>query len=235
MRQEAPEQTRRDADVRSSDTIRVAIADAQGLSVAAVLGALDAAADIRVVGRAASGADAPRLLRALDPDVLIVDPAGAESERFAILARLRRERPRTRIIVLTAHDDPRSVSVALDAGATAYVLKSVNPVDLPSVVRQAVDRSVHLPPPPRPPEAVALSTRERQVLELLVEGRSNAEIARRLDSTHATVKFHVATVLRKFGVRNRTQVAAAVLRRSDARAPARESPSRPVPSTTGVQ
>ena len=110
-----------------SDAIRVAIADRHGLCVAGVLGALDTARDIRVVGRAASGADAPRLLRALSPDVLVVDPVGPDADRVAILEALRRQGRRTRIVVLTALEDAKSVAFALDAGAAAFVLKSINP------------------------------------------------------------------------------------------------------------
>jgi DNA-binding NarL/FixJ family response regulator len=198
----------------------VAIADRHGLCVAGVLGALEAADDIRVVGRAAS-ADAPRLLQALDPDVLIVDPAGPDSDRMAILAALRRQARRTRIVVLAALGDARSIAFAWDAGAAAFVLKSVSPVDLPSVIRQAVESSVHLPPPRPEVEPTLLSARERDVLELLVEGRPNADIARHLGISFPAVKFHVAAILRKLGVRTRTQAAAAILGAGRSRAPDR--------------
>ena len=214
--------------VSGSDAIRVAIADRHGLCVAGVLGALDGARDIRVVGRAASSADAPHLLRA-DPDVLIVDPAGPDSDRVAILAALQRQRRRTRIVVLTALEDSQSIAFARDAGAAAFVLKSVNPLDLPSVIRQAMESSVHLPPPRPEGEPAVLTARERQVSELLVEGRSNAEIARGLGISHAAVKFHVAAVLRKLGVQNRTQAAAAVLTRGRSRLPGRGLAPRTTP------
>lgn len=206
-----------------SDAIRVAIADRQGLCVVGVLDALEAAGDIRVVGRAESGAEAPRLLRSVDPDVLIVDPAGPDADRVAILTELRQPECHTRIVVLTAHEDPQSVAFALDAGAAAYVSKSVNPVDLPSVIRQAVEASVHLPPPPPRTGPAALNTREREVLQLVAEGRSNAQIARSLGISLAGVKFHVAAVLRKLNVRTRTQAAAAVLRHGGARISSRGS------------
>jgi DNA-binding NarL/FixJ family response regulator len=209
-----------------SDAIRVAIADRHGLCAAGVVSALAAADDIRVVGLAASSADATRLLQAHDPDVLIVDPPEAEPDIVAAIGALRRQAPRTRIVVLTARDDARSVGLALDAGAAAYVLKSINPVDLPSVIRQTVHRSVHLPRPWAPEEQPSLSARERQVFELVVEGRSNADIAHRLSISHAAVKFHVAAILRKLGVRNRTQAAAALLRPGRSPAPDRGVPAR---------
>jgi DNA-binding NarL/FixJ family response regulator len=120
--------------------------------------------------------------------------------------------------VLSAHTETEYIDAALDAGAVAYVVKSAHPDDLASAIRQAFQHSVYLagsrPAAPAPswtpPVETAkhdLTRREREILQLVAEGHSNAKLAKMLWVTEQTVKFHLSNVYRKLDVSNRTEAA----------------------------
>ncbi len=209
--------------------VRVLLVDDQPLfreALGVLLGARDG---VEVVGEAGDGADALRQVRALSPDVVLMDLRMPVLDGIAATRRLREEHPEVRVLALTTFDGDEEVFAALRAGAVGYLLKDTSGDRLaeavrtaarggstlePSVAAKLVARIAHLPdadPPPRPraapPPAVPLSARELEVLRHVAAGRSNREIAAALYLTEGTVKNHVTSVLTKLDVRDRTQAA----------------------------
>lgn len=174
-----------------------------------------ARANVEVIGRATSSSVALELLLELKPELLVTGIAMPDGEPDGItLLREAKERlPGLQVIVLSMYDDPKHIEAALAAGALAYVLKSAHPDDLTSAVRQAFEHSVYmaggLPPAPLATlvsdETPALTRRELEILQLVAEGHSNAELARMLWVTEQTIKFHLSNIYRKLQVANRTE------------------------------
>jgi two-component system response regulator DevR len=172
-------------------------------------------AGVTVVGKAISPSTALRLLGRLEPDLLVTGIAMADGELDGIaLVRAARARiPALRAIVLSGSTDPAHVEAAFEAGARAYVLNSAHADDITSAVRQAFDATIYLaggsPAAPQPVVPLTmhseLTRRELEILQLVAEGHSNAELARMLWVTEQTVKFHLSNVYRKLGVSNRTE------------------------------
>ena len=121
--------------------------------------------------------------------------------------------PEIKVIVLSVSSDRSLIDNVLKRGASAYIVKSVNPVDLPSVIRQALEETVYtavgLPDDPssRAAKAAGLTERELAILTALARGMSNAAIAKQLWVAQQTVKFHLTNIYRKLGVANRTEAA----------------------------
>ena len=174
--------------------------------------------DIEVAGKALDTEEALELVREHSPDVLVGEVNG-ENGRLDALELIRAARtvdPGLKVIVLSASDDPQRINAAFSFGAVAYVVKTAHPDDLASAVRQVLDRSIFLPetqtPVGVPPaqddepegESPMLTRREHEILQLVAEGHSNAELARMLWVTEQTVKFHLSNIYRKLGVPNRT-------------------------------
>lgn len=179
--------------------------------------------DLELVGEAASAQEAIQLCAQAEPDVVLMDMVmpdvdGAEATRI-----IRRQCPQIQVIALTSFQEEDLVERALQAGAIGYLLKNVSAEDLAQAIRQAhVGRSTLAP---EATEVLIRATRERtdgpdygltgrekEVLTLLVDGLSNAEIAERLVVSVATVKFHVRGILSKLGVSSRTEAAAVAWR-----------------------
>jgi DNA-binding NarL/FixJ family response regulator len=205
-------------------TISVLIADdhpvvRQGLQV--LLSVQD---DILVAGEAADGAVAVRLTLELKPDVLLLDLKLPELDGVGVLRELSDRRSPVRTLVLTSTADQALVALALQAGAAGFLYKDVDPDALVRAVRSVHDGHTLLAPEAagllvaggRPAAAGlgALTGREREVLALLADGRSNREIARLLRVSEKTVKTHVSSVLGKLGVADRTQAAVLAVRHS---------------------
>ncbi len=205
--------------------IRVVIADDQALVRSGFRMILDAKADIEVVGEAGDGAEAVALVARLEPDVVLMDVRMPEVDGLEATRRIVAAGSAARVIVLTTYDVDDSVYAALRAGASGFMLKDVRPAELadavrvvargdallaPSVTRRLLDRFADaLPGPdaPPPPDLDELSEREVEVLRLVAQALTNAEIAERLVVSEATVKTHVSSVLRKLGLRDRVQAA----------------------------
>ena len=150
-----------------------------------------------------------------EPDLFMAEVEGADGDidGFACIRRARERLPEMRIVVLSASEDPRRIRSALLAGATVYVMKSAQRDDLQSAVRQAFTHSVYLATDlvnarrdgTRGGLIPPLTPRELEILGLLAEGRSNAQLAKVLWVTEQTIKFHLSNVYRKLGVSNRTE------------------------------
>jgi DNA-binding NarL/FixJ family response regulator len=173
---------------------------------------------IRVTGKATSPSQALTLVEDVRPDLLVAelpDSNGGSEGGASFLAKVRQLVPHLRAIVLSVRSDSHHIEAALEAGAAAYVVKTTHPDDLAAAVRQSFNHSIYLagtratPPAISHVEAdenrVGLTRREREILQLVAEGHSNAQLARMLWVTEQTVKFHLSNIYRKLDVSNRTE------------------------------
>ncbi|WP_030160572.1 response regulator transcription factor [Glycomyces sp. NRRL B-16210] len=202
-------------------TTRVLIADDHDLVRHGFRMILDAQPDMRVVGEAADGEAALAAARRLRPDVVLADIRMPRLDGIEVLKRLNdtEDSNPPRVIVVTTFDDDDYVRAALTAGASGFVLKRSGPTLLVEAVRAAVAGDTLVSPSltvrllrglaaPEPTTGPELSERERQVVKLVAEGKSNAEVAAELYISTGTVKTHLANAQRKTGSRNRVGMAA---------------------------
>ncbi|MDQ3811405.1 MAG: response regulator transcription factor [Chloroflexota bacterium] len=199
--------------------IRVLIVDDHGVVREGLRAYLELEPDIQVVGEARDGQDAVRRAHELRPDVVLMDLVMPNMDGVTAITRIKEQRPDTHVIVLTSFLDEERVVPAIRAGATSYLLKDVAAADLARAIRAARAGQAQLHPEvarrlmqqvtvPRKADAGAqLTDREREVLRLVAEGRSNKEIARSLVVSERTVKGHVSNILGKLGLQDRTQAA----------------------------
>ena len=192
--------------------MRVLIADDHQLIIEGVRRSLEAAGDFEVVGECSSGAQVLPLVGRTNPDVVLLDLRMPGADGLSCLTRIRSKHPDVKVVILSASTDEKIIANVLKRGASAYVVKSVNPVDLPSVLRQAVDGTVFsaigLPDAgDTPARAAGLTERETAILSALARGLSNEAIAKELWVAEQTVKFHLTKIYRKLGVANRTEAA----------------------------
>ncbi|HEY2214073.1 MAG TPA: response regulator transcription factor [Acidimicrobiales bacterium] len=206
-------------------TIRVVLADDQGLLRKGFRMILEAEEDMVVVGEAADGHDAVRLVSLYAPDVVLMDIRMPELDGIEATRAITALNTPTRVLVLTTFDLDEYAFSALRAGASGFLLKDVPPHELtqsirivasgdavvsPRITRRLLEEYVdQFPDPQAGAEAEAvlsqLSDREREVLLAVADGLSNAEIAERLFVSEATVKSHVGKMLSKLGLRDRVQ------------------------------
>lgn len=202
--------------------IRVVIADDQDLVREGLRMMLQAEDDIDVVGEATDGTAALDAARIHDPDVLLMDVRMPGLDGIQATGRLTGANARTRVLVLTTFDFDEYVYRAMKAGASGFLLKDATREQLaaavrtvaageallaPAITRRLLEDFCQRPPPSAslPPETQDLSPRELEVLGLLAQGLSNAEIAGKLVLSDATVKSHVARILSKLDLRDRVQ------------------------------
>jgi DNA-binding NarL/FixJ family response regulator len=210
--------------------IRIVIADDQALVRGGLKMILDAQPDLEVVGEASDGREALARARELQPDLVLIDIRmpelnGLEATRQLLTGR----QPRPKVLVLTTFDLDEYVYEAIRAGASGFLLKSTPPPQLvagvrsviagealvsPEITRRLLDRFTRRPPPSAgaPPELAELTERELDVLRLIADGQSNAEIAASLVLSEATVKTHVNHILTKLRLRDRVQAVALAYR-----------------------
>jgi DNA-binding NarL/FixJ family response regulator len=203
-------------------TIAVVVVDDQEIVRAGFAALLETQDDITVVGTAADGEEAVRLCRESGPDVVLMDVRMPTLDGVEATRRLNEDGDATpKVIMLTTFDLDEYVYDALGAGASGFLLKDVKAETLfdavrvvaageallaPTVTRRLVSEFARLRPTPHRPDALRdLTPRETEVLRLVAEGLSNAEIAERLVVSEETVKTHVSRVLTKLHLRDRTQ------------------------------
>jgi DNA-binding NarL/FixJ family response regulator len=200
--------------------IRVLVADDQPLVRSGFRMILDERPDFELVGEAEHGAQALELAEQLDPDVILMDVRMPELDGVEATRRLVARGTRARVLVLTTFDLDEYVYASIRAGASGFLLKDVQPDELadairvvaagnslfgPAATQRLLERFVGEGEPRALPSLDELTEREREILELLARGLSNAEIADRLFLSETTVKSHVSSILRKLGVRDRVQ------------------------------
>jgi DNA-binding NarL/FixJ family response regulator len=204
-------------------TVRVLLVDDQQLVRAGLRMLCDSAGDLEVVGEAGSGADGVRLAARLRPDVVLMDLRMPGMDGIRCTTRILAADPAARVLVLTTFDDDEHLYPALAAGACGFLVKDASPAELldgirraasgqrpfsPDVLGRVVDSAVAARATvPAPLPLPALTGRETEVLHLISQGLSNAEIAARLHVGITTVKTHVAGLLAKTGAANRVRLA----------------------------
>ena len=207
----------------AATAIRIVLVDDQELLRTGFRMVLNSQPDMDVVGEAGDGQAALDLLTTLSADVVLMDVRMPRLDGVAATREIvvRGERPR--VLMLTTFDLDEYAFTALKAGASGFLLKDVPPPDLlaairavhsgeavvaPSTTRRLLDKFAPLLPSgsePAPPELTVLTDREHEVLLLVAQGMSNAEIAAKLFLSEATVKTHVGRILMKLGLRDRVQ------------------------------
>jgi DNA-binding NarL/FixJ family response regulator len=207
-------------------TIRVVVADDQVLVRSGFTMLLSGEPDLDVVGEASNGAEAIALAAAEHPDVMLMDIRMPVMDGLEATRRITSDDSlaSTRVVILTTFDLDEYVHEALRAGASGFLLKDTLPVDLltavrvvaagdaliaPRITRRLIEEFARLPEPAAAgtnPALDQLTDREREVLELVARGQSNAEIAAALYVSHATVKTHVSRLLMKLDARDRAQL-----------------------------
>ena len=206
-----------------TDRVRVVIADDQAFVRSALRLILEGDPDLTVLGEAADGQGALDAARRLRPDIMLLDLHMPGRDGVWASERISELVPEVKILVLTAFDTDRLVSSALRAGAVGFLLKDSSPEQIlgavhtaangerpfsSTVLEQLVAATAMNAPSGQAPGT--LTAREREVAVLVAQGLANSEIADRLGIGAATVKTHVSTLLEKFKVRNRVQLAVAV-------------------------
>ena len=212
------------------NVISVLIADDHPVVRSGLAGMLAAEPDLRVVGEAENGEQAVRLAAEHHPDVVLMDLRMPVLDGAAATARISRELPEVRVLILTTYDTDGDILRAVEAGAIGYLLKDASRAELADAVRAAARGETVLAPaaaaslltrvrsqvggapdqagPPGP----ALTAREVQVLALVARGSTNAEIGRTLFIGEATVKTHLMRAFGKLGVDDRTAAVTAAMR-----------------------
>jgi DNA-binding NarL/FixJ family response regulator len=203
-------------------SVRVLVVDDDALMRAGLRAVLSSDDAIAVAGEAADGAEVVRRALELRPDVILMDVRMPGVDGIAATRQVLAAAPDTRVLILTTFEQDDYIFGALQAGASGFLLKRARPEDLiaavhaiaagdsllsPSVTRTVIDRLARIRPAGDPCDAglEQLTQREREVLELVARGLSNAEIAAALVIEESTVKTHVKRVLMKLALRDRVQ------------------------------
>jgi DNA-binding NarL/FixJ family response regulator len=183
--------------------------------------------DLVVVGEADDGLEAVELCRRLLPELVLMDLQMPRMDGFEATREIKREFPSTIVLVLTAFEEPAYLMEALKAGASGYVLKHMSSQQIVGAIRRVLagecplnqevamqllmrlieEKQQKESPAPKPSLSLPLSPREVEVLELLVRGQSNQQIARDLSISQSTAKNHVHHIISKLGVSDRVQAA----------------------------
>jgi DNA-binding NarL/FixJ family response regulator len=192
------------------DRMRVLIADDHKLIVEGVKRALDESDDFEVVGECSSGAQVLPMVGRTNPDLVLLDLRMPGADGLTCLSQIRKRYPDVKVVVLSVSTDENVIQTVLKRGASAYIVKSINPIDLPSALRQAVEGTVFsaigLPEVgDSAAKAAGLTERETAILSALARGLSNEAIGKELWVAEQTVKFHLTNIYRKLGVSNRTE------------------------------
>jgi DNA-binding NarL/FixJ family response regulator len=202
----------------NAETIRVLVVDDHPILRYGVAAIIDARSDMRVIAQTGTAAEAIELFRRHSPDVTLMDLRLPDQSGVDAIRAIRRFAPQAKFIVLTTYEGDEDIHQALQAGARGYLIKGMPHEALIDALRKIHAGGRFLPPPvaralaSRLPDCV-LSAREREVLSLLVRGRSNREIADELAIKEATVKSHVSVILMRLNVADRTQAVITALQR----------------------
>jgi DNA-binding NarL/FixJ family response regulator len=201
------------ASTTTKARLRVLLVDDHRLILSGVRRSLEESGEFEVVGEATQAFQVMPLVRRVRPDVVLLDIRLAEMDGLVCLDQIKESYPEIKVIVLSVFSSEALIENVMKRGASGYVVKSVLPADLPSIIRQAVAED-RLPLPiavdadvAATAAAVGLTPRELAILTAVAKGMTNDAIAHRLTVAPQTVKFHLTNVYRKLGVTNRTEAA----------------------------
>ncbi len=207
---------------KQAERARLVIADDHELARAGLRSMLMSDPSLEIVGEAANGGEAVTRCRDLRPDLVLMDIRMPELDGMAATRMIKELSPATSVLIVTMHETPDYLLEAIRAGAAGYVLKDATRAELLAAVRQVLRgeavldgvlatrllrRMAHLAPLSQRQEMTRLTPRELDVLQLVVQGKTNREIAAALVVSAGTVKVHVEHIIAKLGVSDRTQAA----------------------------
>ncbi len=202
----------------SGPIIDVLICDDHPIMQIGIAAIIQSQPDMHVIAQAGTAQEAIRMFQKYRPDITLMDLRLPDTSGAEAIRAIRRSSPAARIIVLTTYEGDEDIHQALEAGAMGYLIKGMPHEVLVDAVRKVHAGRRFLPLPitlalaSRMPDG-ELSAREKQVLSLLVKGKSNHEIADELDIKEATVKSHVSAILMRLNVTDRTQAVVTALQR----------------------
>lgn len=203
------------ATTESSGPITVMIVDDHEVVRRGIAEVVDRSENLNVVAEAGSVAEGLRRAALVQPQVILVDLQLPDGTGIDLIRQLKAAGATSRPIILTSFDDDRALAEALDAGAAAYLLKSVRGAEISDVIHAVAagrvlldERTVTRRRAEHEDPTVDLTPSELRVVDLIAEGLSNREIAERLSVAEKTVKNHITSLLAKMGLQRRTQVAA---------------------------
>ena len=202
----------------TNESIRVLIVEDHHVVRQGLVALLNVVDGLKVVAEAADGVEAITQFRKHQPDITLVDLRLPRLSGVEVIERIRMETAQARFIVLTTYDGDEDIYRALQAGAKAYLLKGMTTDELIATIRAVHAGKSHIPPAIAQRLAERMGTeeltpREFDVLEQIVRGKSNKDIAIELEIGEATVKTHINSLLSKLGVTDRTQAATAAIQR----------------------
>jgi two-component system nitrate/nitrite response regulator NarL len=218
---------------------RVLVADDQPLFRSAIATLIDEQDDLTVVGEAVNGLEAVERAHALEPDLVVMDVEMPVMNGLEATRLIREQLPAVKVVMLTVSDSDGHLFEAIRHGAHGYLLKDLRPEQLYDMIRSVMRHETPISPgmagrlleeirrggftTPRPaePPPPALTRRELEIMQLVAQGLSNKEIARRLVITEGTVKNHVHNALEKLHLTNRIQAAAYIVRQGQGGPPPR--------------
>lgn len=201
-----------------TETIRVLIAHDEALTREGLASIINRSEQMKVVAHATSTAEVLQAIRIHKPDVILTDVRLSGADGEDVIQLVRQNYPAIAVVILSGHEGSEDIYRALRAGVKGYLIRGVSDAEIIQAIQSVKIGGRHIPDKiamrlAERMDGSTLSDRELQVLQLIVKGKSNKEIADQLGITEGTVKFHVTGILTKLGVTDRTQAATAALHR----------------------